>query len=316
MSGGQWVDFRAVKESVCMQAVLELYRIDWLKRSGPHQLRGRCPIHRRGGEDAFQVSLAKNAFQCFYCQAQGNILDLVAALEQCSVRQAALKLQERLGLSGGWRSAPSRERKLVPEKREENQPLGFALRAVDPCHPYLAQRGIESATARAFGVGFFAGRGMLSGRVVIPIHDELGRLVAYCGRSVDGAAPRYKLPAGFRKSLILFNLHRAAACGEGRVVVVEGFFDCMKIHQAGFPCAVALMGATLSEQQERWLLERFRRVALLLDGDQAGRRGSAVIAARLAGRCSIEVLDLPPGEQPDQLSSQEIRQLLKQETKI
>ena len=157
---------------------------------------------------------------------------------------------------------------------------------------------------------------MLSGRVVIPIHDELGRLVAYCGRSVDGAAPRYKLPAGFRKSLILFNLHRAAACGEGRVVVVEGFFDCMKIHQAGFPCAVALMGATLSEQQERWLLERFRRVALLLDGDQAGRRGSAVIAARLAGRCSIEVLDLPPGEQPDQLSSQEIRQLLKQETKI
>jgi DNA primase len=253
------------------------------------------------------VSLAKNAFQCFYCQAHGNVLDFVAAMEKCSVRQAALKLQERFGVSGPGRPAESRERKLVPGKEGGNQPLGWALRAVDPSHPCLVQRGIERATVQAFGVGFFAGRGLMSGRIVIPIHDQWGRLVAYCGRCVDGTAPRYKLPAGFRKSLTLFNLHRAAACGEDGVVVVEGFFDCMKIYQAGFPCAVALMGATLSEQQERWLLERFRRVVLLLDGDQAGQTGSAEIAPRLAGQCSLSVLDLPPGEQPDRLSSEEIR---------
>jgi DNA primase len=316
MSSHPWVDFRAVKERVTMEAVLGLYGVDWLKKSGRGQLRGRCPIHQRGGEDAFHVSLAKNAFQCFYCQAHGNVLDFVAAMEKCSVRQAALKLQERFGVSGPGRPAQSRERKLVPEKGGGNQPLGFVLRGVDPSHPYLAQRGMEPATAQAFGVGFFAGRGMMSGRVVIPIHDQRGRLVAYCGRSLDGTTPRYKLPAGFRKSLTLFNLHRAAACGEDRVVVVEGFFDCMKVHQAGFPCVVALMGATLSEQQEGWLLERFRRVVLLLDGDQAGRRGSAAIAARLAGQCSVKVLDLPPGEQPDRLSSEQIGQLLKQELKI
>ena len=96
MSSHPWVDFRAVRERVAMEAVLGLCGVDWLKRSGRGQLRGRCPIHQRGGQDAFQVSLAKSAFQCFYCQAHGNLLDFVAAMEKCSVRQAALKLQEHL----------------------------------------------------------------------------------------------------------------------------------------------------------------------------------------------------------------------------
>jgi len=82
MSSHPWVDFRAVRERVAMEAVLGLCGVDWLKRSGRGQLRGRCPIHQRGGQDAFQVSLAKSAFQCFYCQAHGNLLDFVAAMEK------------------------------------------------------------------------------------------------------------------------------------------------------------------------------------------------------------------------------------------
>ena len=77
----------------------------------------------------------------------------------------------------------------------------------------------------------------MSGRVVIPIHSEGGELVAYAGRAVDAAEPKYKLPAGFKKSAEVFNLHRLIALSETareRVVVCEGFFDCMKVHQAGF----------------------------------------------------------------------------------
>ena len=70
-------------------------------------------------------------------------------------------------------------------------------------------------------------------RIVIPIHNPEGELVAYAGRSIDGSEPRYKFPAGFHKSLELFNLHRVR--GEVSVVLVEGFFDCMKVTQAGFP---------------------------------------------------------------------------------
>ena len=59
-----------------------------------------------------------------------------------------------------------------------------------------------------FGIGYFPGKGSMSGRVVIPIHNERGELVAYAGRAIDQTEPKYKLPAGFKKSAVLFNLHR------------------------------------------------------------------------------------------------------------
>jgi DNA primase len=106
----------------------------------------------------------------------------------------------------------------------------------------------------------------MSGRIVIPIHNQHGELVAYAGRAIDGSEPRYKLPAGFHKSLELFNLQRAIGGSNagGRVVVVEGFFDCMKVSQAGFAC-VALMGSSLSEPKEELLARYFKNACLMLD---------------------------------------------------
>ena len=87
--------------------------------------------------------------------------------------------------------------------------------------------------------------------MVIPLHDETGHLVAYCGRSWDGTEPRYKFPPGFPKSQVLFNLHRAAVSGEPTGIVVEGFFDCLKCikrasvpwwHSWGQPCTIASTG--------------------------------------------------------------------------
>jgi DNA primase len=307
-----WVEFAAVKAAVSLEMVFRLYRVDGLRSTRPGQLRGCCPMHRAGGDDAFHANLTKNAFQCFYCQAGGNVLDFVAAMEKCSIRQAALWLQRRFDVRGvpDWNGAGIEKRKLVPKKVEVNLPLRFRLQGVNPCHPYLGQRGITSATARYFGAGLFAGPGLMRGRIVIPIQDELGRTVAYAGRSLDGQAPRYKLPAGFRKSAVLFNLHRAAASGCDDAVVVEGFFDCMKVHQAGFASVVALMGTTLSAQQAMLLRARFGGLVLLLDGDAAGQRGANAIAAQLRDAGHVEVLELPAGAQPDQLSSREIRQLL------
>ena len=129
--------------------------------------------------------------------------------------------------------------------------------------PYLAERGITEKTALEFGVGFYAGPGLMHGRLVIPIHNADGELVAYCGRSVDQMEPRYRIPPAFAKSEILFNMHRASS-GQGNfVVVVEGFFDCMKVHQAGVRSVVGLMGSALYEAQRHVLLEKFRHVILL-----------------------------------------------------
>ena len=89
--------------------------------------------------------------------------------------------------------------------------LRFQLRGVNVRHPYLASRGIREATAREFGIGSYSGPGLMSRRLMIPIQDAAGRLVAYGGRSLDGSEPRYRFPAGFAKSQVLFNLHRAIA---------------------------------------------------------------------------------------------------------
>ena len=311
-----WVDFKAVKAGVSMTAVLDRYQVNWLREKGD-ELRGRCPIHQGEGQDTFHVSVSKNAFHCFSCKARGNVLDLVAAMEECSVRDAAVKLADWFSLSTSEvRSENGRaNRTAQPENRGlalvENKALTFELKNVDPHHAYLQARGITPETAKLFGVGFFSGRGSMSGRVVIPIHNEKGELVAYAGRVIDGSEPKYKLPAGFHKSHELFNLHRAIgdSNAERRVVIVEGFFDCLKVHQAGFP-ALALMGCSLSQVQEDLIVRHFKTACVLLDGDEAGQQAAGGILTRLGRRMWVWAPVLPKGKQPDMLSSEELAGLL------
>jgi DNA primase len=306
-----WVDFGAVKQAVSLEAVLRHYQVPGLRKRG-HQLVGRCPIHRGQRDDSFRASLSKNAFHCFACQAGGNVLNFVAAMEQCSIRQAAVWLQRWFSVGAPGEGRNVRNGELVRKKEGRNPPLPFVLTGVDHAHPYLVERGIDPATAVEFGVGFYARSGLLSGRVVIPIANARGQTVAYAGRAPDDSLPKYKLPAGFRKAWELFNLHRAAATGSKTVIVVEGYFDCLRVHRAGLPWVVALMGSSLSAEQENALLAAFDRVVLLLDGDAAGRAASRAIAARLSRRCWVAEVLVPDGAQPDQLSLVAIYELLNQ----
>jgi DNA primase len=91
------------------------------------------------------------------------------------------------------------------------------------------------------------------------------------------------------------------------VIVVEGFFDCFRVHQAGLPGVVALMGCSLSLQQEELLCEHFREVVLLLDGDTPGRAAAAAIAQRLVPKVSTRLVEVPAGSQPDNLGADQIR---------
>lgn len=309
------VSFWEIKARVPLGEVLRAYQVDWLRRSGRDPYRGRCPIHRGEGHAAFHANLVRNVFHCFACGAGGGVLEFVAAMEGCSLHEAALRLQSRAGCRRSTADpacngrGAERETELVTKKREGNQPLGFSL-AVNSAHPYLAARGIAPPTAHYFGAGYFAGRGLMRGRMAIPIHDEPGRLVAYCGRALEGGLPRYRFPAGFQKSRVLFNYHRAQATGSPRVIVVEGFFDCMRVHQAGYPYVLALMGAALYPVQKDLLARRFSEIVLLLDGDAAGRAATARIAQELRRVCDVTALLLEPGVQPDQMSPHQIRQTL------
>ena len=89
---------------------------------------------------------------------------------------------------------------------------------------------------------------------------------------------------------------------------MEGFFDCLKVHQAGYGNVVALMGASVSDRQAELLDTHFRELVVMLDGDAAGRRASRVLAARWP---AAHMAWVPAGWQPDQLSSEEIEGILR-----
>ena len=313
-------DFRSIKQRIPIDAVLQRYGVK-LRSVGPHTLCGPCPLPThtsRNSRDSFSVNLSRQVWSCHSdsCIAArggrlgGHVIDLVTILEGCSLRQAGLRLQGWFGLGvAASHAAPPRPTAVQASAAQPNRPLGFALQGIDTRHRYLTQRGISTATAQCFGVGMYQGAGFLTGRCVIPICDEKARLVAYAGRAVNGEPPKYRFPAGFRKSQVLFNLDRAIDTAAHNVIVVEGFFDALKVHQAGHPAVVALMGSSFSQRQSDLLLSHFASVTLMLDGDDPGRHAAEVIAKLLRPKVRVHEVELPNRVQPDQLSAAEINVL-------
>jgi DNA primase len=196
-----------------------------------------------------------------------------------------------------------------------NPPLRFALK-FDPSHPYLAARGLAPETIATFGLGYCT-RGTMAGRIAIPIHNERGELVAYAGRWPGEDWPegedKYKLPDGFQKRHVLFNLHRCLDQSDrvpGELVLVEGYVAAMQLFARGFP-AVALMGRTLSPEQLVVLQSVGARwVTLLLDGDAPGRQSAAALVPLLARSFFVRDVVLDGGQQPDELDEPTLRALL------
>jgi DNA primase len=216
--------------------------------------------------------------------------------------------------------SPVAEATVAEEPHEDagdNAPLSFKLENLRMDHPYFAERGLTQATVEWFGLGFCA-KGTMSGRIVIPIHNRDGELVGYCGRwpgKPPEDRPKYKLPNGFKKSAEVFNLDRASQEEKGLpLIVVEGFFDVMKLWQLGFHRVVSIMGSSLSVRQEAVLVaasEGRSGIILMLDEDEAGRMGRDKALLRLASKLFVRVVPLPQeGAQPDHLTENELHALL------
>lgn len=340
MSKSSLIDFRAVKAAITMEQMLQHYGLlDKFKKSGD-SLSGPCPVHNGDNSTQFRVSLVKNIWNCFgSCKKGGNVLDFIAQMESVSIHAAALKAIEWFALDRGSLTVKSKEEEVpspnatksesspplkpAPEKSTPketvtvNPPLKFSLIKLEKEHPYLTERGLTSETIADFGLGFCA-KGMMSGRIAIPIRNLEGAVVAYAGRfpGVPPAdTPKYKLPPGFRKSLEIFNIDRAVQVSKDKpLVVVEGFLDCMKLHQQGARKVVGLMGSTMSQAQEeliRKCTDCNSRVILILDEDEAGRAGREDIAVRLAKFVFVKIHVFgKEGQQPEHLSVKEMAALL------
>lgn len=321
-----FVGFDVLKRAVTISQVLDRYGLtERLRRSGD-SLSGACPIHNGHNPTQFRVSLSKNCWICFGdCHAGGSIIDFVSRKEGIGIREAALLLQDWFNLGCGNKAEPVNGKGVIhPPLKERvilkttNPPLRFTLGVLDGEHPYLKARGLTAATISTFGVGGCP-HGTLRGWIGIPIHDATGKLVAYAGRwpgETPEGMPKYRLPHGFRKSIELFNQHRAARESPSEpLVVVEGFFGCMRVWQAGHRRVVSLMGSQLSPAQE----ERIAQIAgtngqvlLLFDEDAAGRKGRSEAQERLSKHAAAGVIRLEAGQQPDSLEADELLALIQE----
>ena len=326
----EWVSFPEIKARVAIAEVLARYGLlDEMRKQGSDELVGGCPFHQGKSREPFHVSLSKNAFRCFapHCDKKGNMLDFVMFKEGSeNIREAALLVQGWFpdGVGTATESTESVVRPQgdisVPlaEESPVNPALKFALKGLDMKHPYLRDRGLDKETIDYFGVGYCS-RGMMKDRIVIPIHDERGELVAYCGRwpGDDGwpdGEEKYKLPGGFLKSHVLFNMNRVGeSAKENVLIVVEGFFSCFWLYQCGYPNVVALMGSSISEHQRDLLVAAVGsqgKITLLLDGDEAGQKCQEQCLGELSRQMFVKVIELGVlNQQPDHLSQGEISQL-------
>jgi DNA primase len=210
-----------------------------------------------------------------------------------------------------------------------------------PARRYLRQRGYESETVRTFQLGFapsgweslakhlagknFSGsdsqkaglvrpgkqeRGdydLFRNRLLFPIHDLQGRMVAFGGRVLDDSLPKYinsPETAVYHKGQTLYGLYQArdAMRHNDEALVVEGYFDVLALHRAGFAGAVATCGTALTADHARLLKRYADKVLLIFDEDAAGRQATfRAMDALLPAGLSVSVVAMPAGEDPDSL---------------
>ena len=142
-------------------------------------------------------------------------------------------------------------------------------------------------------------------RLMIPIHNESGTVIGFGGRSLDGSDPKYlNSPESplFNKSQTLFNLHRTKDQMRkiGRAILVEGYFDCIALDNAGIHGVIASMGTSLASGQASILRRYARKAVICYDGDDAGRNAALRAApVLLAAGIAVSVIDLGQGDDPD-----------------
>ena len=309
------------------------------------EMRGRCPFHH-GTEPSFYVNDEKGWWHCYGCSAHGDAIRWMVDVVGLEFGEAVARLAVAAGLevpAPDARAAAEMARARVLERVLEEATAWFEVQLADTngaaARAGLARLGVQPATAKAFHLGYAPdSRGKLRtalkevgdpalveaglliqvegkepydrfrGRLVIPIRDPRGRVIAFGGRIIGEGEPKYLNSPDtplFDKGRTLYNLDRAAPAARkaDHEDVVEGYMDVIALAQAGIAEAVAPLGTALTEAQ----LERLWRMVpvplLCFDGDVAGQKAALRAAHRalpmLGPGRSLSFVTLPPGQDPD-----------------
>jgi len=180
-----YIDFKELKAQIEIVNVVDMLGLDLAQRE--NQLRGTCPACKEGDERSLVVTPEKNAYYCFAKKEGGDCIALAAHILGLSMREAALRIARHFDLipSGNEEDKP---KELQSDPSKPLQPLAY----LHYKHDAVQALGIDAETAERIGIGY-AKKGMMRGRVAIPIRTDEGTLVGYCGYA-DDANPRLKLP--------------------------------------------------------------------------------------------------------------------------
>jgi len=310
-----------------------------LKKSGQNY-KGLCPFHSEK-TPSFMVSQAKQIFHCFGCAAGGDVVSFLMKHDNLPFGEALQYLAKKSGLkitdSAFEKSFSAKRQKILQVNEEAMKFYMRALRQSNTAMAYLRQRGVSEDALTTFSIGYApdqrntlslhlkkmghsdsilmnAGlavadgkgcRDWFRGRILFPICNMRNDIVAFGGRVMDNALPKYiNSPETeiFKKSETLYaiNLSKDEIRKKGYALIVEGYLDAIMCHQHGFKNTVAPLGTALTSRHVHKLKSLTNRVVLVFDSDDAG-----VSAARrsLSILCETDirakVLLLPPGEDPD-----------------
>ncbi len=314
-----------------------------LKNAGRGEHKGLCPFHDEK-TPSFTVSSAKQFYHCFGCGAHGTAIGFLMAHDGLEFPGAVEELAHIAGLEvpreAGLVSSERNDRvyeALAAAQHWFRHQLGASRTARD----YLKTRGFDKATVDEFGIGYAPEQwqglidalgkdgfkatelekaGLLSrgehrvvdkfrDRIMFPIHDRRGRVIAFGGRALGERGPKYmnspETPV-FHKGRELYRLYQVRRRGlPERILVVEGYMDAAALHQFGFEDAVATLGTAVTRDHLELLFKATPVVVFCFDGDRAGRqaawRGLETALPLLQDNREVRFFFVPEGEDPDSL---------------
>ena len=310
-----------------------------LKRAGSNYT-GLCPFHNEK-TPSFMASDAKQIFHCFGCGVGGDVVTFIRRVENLEYVDALKFLAKRSGITipdDDYDRGGVRKSRVLELNKATARYFHECLKRSPEGLNYLRGRQLQDSTIKRFGLGFapndwtyvdamlqagyteeellaarLCGKSEKNGnlypyfrnRVMFPILDTTGAVIAFGGRVMDGSEPKYlnspDTPA-FKKSRNLFALNYAKDAVEDKeLILCEGYMDVIALHAAGFRNAVATLGTALTPEQARIMKRYADSIALCYDSDSAGRK-AAERALSILGEVglSVKVLQMTEAKDPDE----------------
>jgi DNA primase len=306
-----------------------------------------CPFHNEK-TPSFTINDEKGFYHCFGCSAHGDAIRWMTDQRGLSFMDAVKELADQAGMDvpapDPHAAHQAEQRAGLHDVMAAAQDWFVAqLGSIEGAgaRAYLEKRGLKPDIIQQFGFGFAPdSRGKLKdalkhfgddlmveagllikvdekapydrfrGRLMIPIRDPRGRVIAFGGRILGDGEPKYLNSPDtplFDKGRTLYNMDKCspASRNTGRVIVVEGYMDVIALAQAGFADVVAPLGTALTEQQIEMLWRMTEKPLLCFDGDAAGQKAAMRAALRalplLKPGHSLQFITLPEGQDPDDL---------------